>query len=427
MDSVIKFKLKPVADLIPYAQNSRTHSDEQVAQIAASIKEFGFTNPVLVGDDNVLIAGHGRVMAARKLRMREVPAMVISGLSEVQRKALVLADNRLALSAGWDVDLLKLEMQALADEGYDMALTGFDEDEINKFLADATEGLTDADEEQPAPPADPITKPGDTWLLGNHRLRCGDSTSAMDVEQLLAGVTPHLMVTDPPYGVEYDAGWRNEAAKNSSSMGIRKDTAKGKVTNDDKCDWREAWALFPGEVAYVWHADKFSLDVGTSLREVGFELRSQVIWAKSYLVVGCGHYHYQHEPCWYAVRKKAGATGHGQGDRKQTPLWQIDKPQKSETGHRTQKPIDCMKRPIENNSSPGQAIYEPFSGSGTTIIAAEMTGRLCYAMEIDPGYCDVAVARWEKFTGQKAVLENEKVGKAQGAKTAKGKKAKNKD
>jgi hypothetical protein len=211
------------------------------------------------------------------------------------------------------------------------------------------------------------------------------------VAKCLAGVKPHLMVTDPPYGVEYDPSWRGKGG------------AQGVVLNDDRADWREAWSLFPGDVAYVWSAPgPLQCSSYDSLEAVGLMPKQQIIWAKSSHVFGRGHYHYQHEPCWYAVRKKQGATGHWQGDRKQSTVWNIDKPMKSETGHSTQKPVECMKRPIENNSSPGQAVYEPFSGSGTTIIAAEMTGRACYAIELNPSYVDVAVKRWEDFTGEKA-------------------------
>lgn len=400
----IKFKIKKVADLIPYAKNSRIHDNAQIAQLAASIKEFGFTNPVLIGDDNVLIAGHGRVLAAQKLRLREIPAMVISGLTETQRKALVLADNRLALSAGWDEEMLGLELKALQEEGYNLELTGFDERELEKFLAQPGEdGMCDPDE-VPEEIVDPITKLGDTWILGSHRLRCGDSTVTTDVEALLGGVSPHLMVTDPPYGVEYDASWRNDAAE-AGIIGQKKSIrAIGKVMNDDRADWTDAWALFPGEVAYVWHAGNKAHIVAESLIKCDFEIRAQIVWAKNNFAISRGHYHPKHEPCWYAVRKKG--TGHWNGDRKQTTLWDIPKPQKSETGHSTQKPVECMKRPIENNSSPGQAVYEPFSGSGTTIIAGQMTGRSIYAMELSPVYVDMAVQRWEKFTGKKAILES---------------------
>jgi len=391
---------RSVSSLIPYARNSRTHSDEQVAQIAASIKEWGWTTPVLTDEEGMIIAGHGRVLAARKLGLKEIPVMVATGWTDAQKKAYVLADNQLALNAGWDMDLLKVEVQELDGLDFDLDLIGFDDKTLAGLLNDPTEGETDPDE-TPEPPADPVSALGDVWILGKHRIICGDSTNALVSEKVLNGVKPHLMVTDPPYGVEYDANWRNEAERgNGKKIGGR---AVGKVLNDDKADWREAWVLFPGDVAYVWHAGLFAGSVADSLTASGFKLRSQIIWAKSNFAIGRGDYHWHHEPCWYAVKEKA--TGQWAGDRKQTTLWKIDKPQKSETGHSTQKPVECMKRPIENNSSPGQAIYEPFSGSGTTIIACEMTGRTCHAIELNPAYVDVAVARWEAFTGQKAIHE----------------------
>ena len=387
---------RKLSELIPYARNSRTHSDEQVAQIAASIREWGWTTPVLCDDKGSIIAGHGRVMAARKLGLSEVPVMTATGWSEAQKRAYILADNQLALNAGWDMDLLKVEIQELAGNDFDLDLIGFDDKTLAGLLNDPTEGLTDADE-TPEPPVNPVSVLGDVWILGKHRIICGSSTDAHTVEKVLNGVKPHLMVTDPPYGVEYDPEWRERAGLNGPKA------AKGKVLNDDNADWREAWALFPGDVAYVWHAGLYAGVVGDSLLSCDFQLRSQIIWAKSVMVMSRGDYHWQHEPCWYAVRK--GKTGKYDGGRKQTTLWQIDKPKKSETGHGTQKPIDCMKRPIENNSSPGQAIYEPFSGSGTTIIACEMTGRSCHAIELNPAYVDVAIIRWQDFTGQKSILE----------------------
>ena len=306
--------------------------------------------------------------------------------------------------------MLKLELSDLKGLDFDLDRTGFSMDEINALLADkGTEGLTDPDD-VPEPPVEPVTRLGDVWLLGRHRLVCGDCTDPLVVDKALAGVKPHLMVTDPPYGVEYSAGWRNTAMPTKNDPSRWRDgagRATGAVMNDNRADWSEAWALFPGEVAYIWHADKKAHVVAESIEAAGFDIRAQIIWAKSQFVIGRGHYHPHHEPCWYAVRKSG--TGHWQGDRKQSTLWQIDKPRKSETGHSTQKPVECMKRPIENNSSPGQAVYEPFSGSGTTIIASEMTGRTCHAIELNPAYIDVAVKRWEDFTGQKATREELKV------------------
>jgi DNA modification methylase len=279
-----------------------------------------------------------------------------------------------------------------------LSLVGFSDDELAALIVPQTAGLTDPDEVPPLP-ADPVAVRGDVWLLGRHRLVCGDSTTVEDVDRALGGVKPHLMVTDPPYGVEYDPEWRAEA-------GVNKNRGKmGAVLNDDKSDWREAWALFPGEVVYVWHAGRHASSVQESLEAAEFEIRCQVIWAKDRFALSRGHYHWQHEPCWYAVRK--GATGHWAGDRKQSTLWSIPARESGGVGHGTQKPVECMRRPIENNSSAGQAVYEPFSGSGTTIIAAEMTGRACHAIELNPAYIDVAIKRWQDFTGQAATLEGD--------------------
>ena len=397
-----EISLRQVAALVPYARNSRTHSDAQVAQIAASIREFGWTNPVLIDGADGIIAGHGRLLAARKLGLTEVPCIVLDHLSETQKRALIIADNKLALNAGWDSEMLGLELQELAAEDFDMGLVGFTDDELAALLAEKTEGLTDPDE-TPEPPADPVSVLGDVWVLGKHRIVCGDSTDADTVAKCLNGVTPHLMVTDPPYGVEYDASWRQDRGVNKAGPGA----ATGKVLNDDRADWSEAWALFPGDVAYVWHAGLHAASVAQSLASCDLIVRTQIIWNKSSMLLGRGDYHWKHEPCWYAVRK--GRVGHYVGGRKQTTVWDIEKPRKSETGHSTQKPVECMKRPIENNSSAGQAVYEPFSGSGTTIIAGEMTGRSIHAIELSPAYVDVAVIRWQEFTGEKAVHEDGRV------------------
>jgi DNA modification methylase len=389
---------RKVSDLIPYARNARTHSDAQVAQIAASIKEWGWTNPVLIDGKGMIIAGHGRVLAARKLNIDQIPCMVATGWSEAAKRAYVLADNQLALNAGWDTDLLKVELKEIGEAGFDVTLVGFGDDFLAGLLNEGTEGLTDPDD-VPEPPAEPVTVLGDVYVLGKHRLVCGDSTNADDVAKALNGVAPHLMVTDPPYGVEYDPEWRNGLDK-------AKNRRTGIVSNDDRSDWREAWALFPGSIAYVWHGGLHASSVADSLVASGFALRAQIIWEKQKMVFSRGDYHWQHEPCWYAVR----GTGNWQGDRKQTTVWKIDNlnlatkqtNENERTNHSTQKPVECMKRPIVNNSSPGQAIYDPFLGSGTTLIACEMEGRACHGLELSPAYCDVIVKRWEDFTGNKA-------------------------
>lgn len=396
----LTFETWPIDRCIEYARNPRKN-DHAVDKVASAIREFGFRVPIVAKSDGTVVDGHLRLKAAKKLGLDEVPVILADDMTEAQIKAFRLSVNKVAEFAEWDIDLLKLEFADLEADGFDLSLTGFEVDEVQAFLADGpTEGLTDKDA-VPEVPADPVTVEGDVWLLGRHRIACGSSTDAHTVEALLGDVKPHLMVTDPPYGVEYDADWRNKAVRADGTAIAGR--ATGKVLNDDKADWREAWALFPGDVAYVWHAGLFAGVVAESLASCGFQLRSQIIWAKSNFAIGRGDYRWHHEPCWYAVKK--GAKGHYGGDRKQTTLWQIPKPKKSETGHSTQKPVECMKRPIENNSSPGQAVYEPFSGSGTTIIAGEMTGRHVYAIELNPAYVDVAVKRWQDFTGQQATLE----------------------
>lgn len=382
-----------VSDLVPYANNARTHSEAQVAQIAGSIREFGFNNPVLVDGANGIIAGHGRVLAARQLGMRDVPVIELGHLSEAQKRAYILADNRLAEQAGWDRELLSLELGELSDLGVDLDMLGFDASELDDLLSH--DAADPREEETPEPPKDPVSRLGDLWCLGPHRLLCGDATDETSVKRLLGDVRPHLMATDPPYGVNYDPEWRNRAGASETKR-------TGKVKNDDRADWRAAWALFPGDVAYVWHGALHATTVADSLVASGFEVRSQIIWAKERHVLSRGHYHWQHEPCWYAVRGK----GHWSGGRKQSTLWSIpSRDQDAETIHGTQKPVECMRRPMLNNSSPGQAIYEPFCGSGSSIIAAETCKRACYAMELDPAYVDVAVKRWEAFSGQTATLE----------------------
>ncbi len=395
----LKIKMTPVAQLVPYAANARTHSEQQIAQIAASITEFGFTNPILTGADYIIIAGHGRLLAAQKLGIDKVPVIVLEHLDEAQRRALVIADNKLAENAGWDEELLRVELAALDDLDFDLDLMGFSDEELENLLGDPDLALGEAEGEDdiPDPPEDPVSRPGDLWVLGKHRLLCGDATVATDVERVLGNVKPLLMVTDPPYGVEYDPGWRNKSGASATKR-------TGKVLNDDRADWREAWDLFPGDVAYVWHGALHAATVAESLEAAGFNVRSQIIWAKDRLVLSRGDYHWQHEPCWYAVKKTG--KGHWAGDRKQTTLWQIaNKDQDADTVHGTQKPVECMRRPILNNSSPGQAIYEPFMGSGTTLIAAETTGRVCHGIELNPAYVDVAIERWQQFTGQTATLD----------------------
>jgi DNA modification methylase len=382
--------------LLPSARNARTHSKAQVAEIAGSIRSFGFASPILVGEAGDVIAGHGRLAAARHLGLSEVPVIVLDALTETQRRQLMLADNRIALNAGWDLEMLKLELQDLSSLGADLSALGFSKSELAKALSPAKAGLTDEDE-IPEPGEVATVQPGEIWCLGDHRIACGDSTEPELVARLLNGAQPNLMVTDPPYGVVYDPEWRHRAGVNHSKR-------IGKVQNDERADWEAAWALFGGNIAYVWHGALHAGTVADSLERQGFAIRAQIVWAKERLVIGRGDYHWQHEPCWYAVREKGNWTG----DRKQTTLWSIpSRDQDAETVHGTQKPVECMRRPILNNTSPGDLVYEPFLGSGTTLIAAESCGRRCLAVELSPTYVDVAIRRWQAFTGKTALRDSD--------------------
>lgn len=384
-------------ELLANPRNWRLHPDNQRAALDKVLDMVGWVQNVIVNRrTGFVIDGHLRAdMAISK--GEKVPVQYVD-LSPEEESLILATFDRLTAMAGVDSEKLS-ELVEDASEAFpdiEEILLGMDD----LIEPEESDGLTDPDA-TPELDEHPVSETGDTWMMGRHRVRCGDSTNAADVEALLAGVSPHLMVTDPPYGVEYDPEWRDDRAGKFGPTG----TAKGKVLNDDRADWREAWGLFPGDVAYVWHAGLRAREVVESLEVSGFVMRAQIIWAKSQLAMSRGHYHFQHEPCWYAVRR--GQTGHWSGDRKQTTLWQIDKPVKSETGHSTQKPVECMKRPIENNSSIGQAVYDPFLGSGTTVIAAEMTGRACYGMELDQKYVDVIVKRWQEFTGKQAVLDGD--------------------
>jgi DNA modification methylase len=391
----------PLAQIIPYARNPRRNA-KAIATVAASIAEFGWRQPIVVDEQMVVLAGHTRLEAAHQLGLETAPVHVAKGLTEAQARAFRIMDNRSSENAEWDDALLGLELGDLMEAEFDIGLTGFTEDELSALMNGLSEegtGPQDGEDDVPETPETPVCRPGDLWVLGTHRLLCGDSTIATDIERLLGTVKPLLMVTDPPYGVEYDPSWRNQA-------GAAQTKRTGKVLNDDRADWREAWALFPGDVAYVWHGALHAATVAESLEAASFTIRSQIVWAKDRLVLSRGDYHWQHEPCWYAVKKTG--KGHWAGDRKQTTLWQISgKDQDADTVHGTQKPVECMRRPILNNSSPGQAVYEPFMGSGTTLIAAETTGRVCFGVELNPAYVDVAIQRWQAFTGQEAVLDGD--------------------
>jgi DNA modification methylase len=388
----MQIDLWPIERVKPYERNPR-QNDSAVDAVAASIKEFGFRQPIVVDKDGVIVVGHTRWKAAQKLGLKEVPVHVAKDLTPEQAKAYRLADNATNEIAQWDKELLPLELADLQAVGFDLGLLGFGEDELAKYLQPIHEGQCDPDD-VPAPPNEATTKPGDLWLLGDHRLLCGDSTNPEHVARLLEDRKPLLMVTDPPYGVEYDPEWRHQS-------GLNKSDRTGKVTNDDRVDWTEAYKLFPGDIAYVWHAGRFAAELATGLNTIGFEVRNQIIWRKARFAISRGHYHWQHEPCWYAVRKSRSA--HWTGDRSQSTVWDIAaKDGTGETRHGTQKPVECMARPIRNHGKIGDEIYDPFLGSGTTVIAAELLRRRSYGLEIDPAYCELIIRRYERFTGRKA-------------------------
>lgn len=382
-DKVEKWKIDK---LIPYARNSRTHSDEQVAQIAASIKEWGWTTPVLVDDTGQIIAGHGRIMAARKLGMSEVPVIVAEGWTDAQKRAYVIADNKLALNAGWDNEMLALEFGELEGLGFDLELTGFTLDEIDALKpVELTEGLTDEDE-VPEVPADPVTKSGDVWLLGKHRVMCGDSTSVDLVATLMDGGKADMVFTDPPYGVDY--------------VGINNDSRSGLADLLQQVFANYVVCAKPGAPVYVFHSDRCA-DIFHQVFREHFHFSSMVIWVKPALVLSQTDYQSMHEPCMYGWVE--GAAHQWRADRKQTSVWEFGK--ESVKGHTTPKPVDLVAYAIENSSRRSDVVIDLFGGSGSTLIACEKTSRHARLMELDPRYCDVIVKRWQDFTGKQATLE----------------------
>lgn len=384
--------------LIPYAKNSRTHSDAQVAQIAASIKEFGFVNPVLIDEAGGIIAGHGRVMAARKLGIDEVPCIRLAHLNENQKRAYVIADNKLALNAGWDEEMLKLEIKDLELAEFDISLLGFDAEELENILdePDTTKGLTE-DDQVPDPPEDPITVLGDVWVLGKHRLMCGDSCSINDIEKLCKEAAVDMWLTDPPYNVAYEGKTKDALTIQNDSMGdeqFRKFLRDAYVTAD--------LVMKPGAVFYIWHADSEGYNFRGAAQDAGWKVRQCLIWKKSTMVMGRQDYHWKHEPCLYGW--KSGAGHLWAADRKQTTILEFEKPSRNGE-HPTMKPVALFEYQMLNNTKGGDIVLDSFGGSGTTLIAAEKNGRVARLMELDPKYCDVIVKRWQEFTGKDAIHE----------------------
>jgi len=392
----IEVKYRKVEDLIPYVNNSRKHSDEQVAQIASSIKEFGWTNPILIDGTNSIIAGHGRLMAARKLKMEEVPTIELSHLTDTQRKALVIADNKLALNADWDTTLLTIELDELLKDGFSLDILGFNADELNALMEpEQVDGLTDEDA-VPDVPDEPITKLGDIYQLGKHRLMCGDSCSITDMEKLCDGQPVDMWLTDPPYNVAYEGGTKDALKILNDSMGndqFRQFLRDAYVTADT--------VMKAGAVFYIWHADTEGYNFRGAAHDAGWKVRQCLIWKKSTLVMGRQDYHWKHEPCLYGWKEGAGHLW--STDRKQTTIIEFDKPSRNGE-HPTMKPVALFEYQMMNNTKGGDIVLDSFGGSGTTLLAAEKNGRYARLMELDPKYCDVIVKRWEDFTGKQAVL-----------------------
>ena len=385
-----------VAKLIPYVNNSRTHDDAQVAQLAASIKEFGFRNPILV-DGVGIIAGHGRLMAARKLGLDKVPTIDCSDMTETQKKAYIIADNKLALKAGWDTNLLSLELQELDTNGFNLELLGFDSKELDELLApEVVEGLTDEDA-IPDVPDEPKTKLGDIYILGNHRLMCGDSTSIDDITKLIGGGGGvDMLLTDPPYNVAYEGATKQKLTIINDSMG----------NEEFRQFLRDAFVsantvMKAGAVFYIWHADSESYNFRGAAQDAGWKVRQCLIWKKSSMVMGRQDYHWKHEPCLYGWKEGAGHLW--SADRKQTTILEFDKPIRNGE-HPTMKPVALFEYQMLNNTKGGDIVLDLFGGSGTTMLAAEKNGRHSRLMELDPKYCDVIVKRWEDFTGKQAIL-----------------------
>ena len=383
-------ELVSIDKLIPYVNNARTHSKEQINKLRSSLREFGFINPVIIGRDYGIIAGHGRVMAAREEGINEVPCVFVDHLTEAQKKAYIIADNRMALDAGWDEEILRVEIEALQAEAFDISLTGFGEDEISDlFGSDKTDVEDDDYDLTAALEKAAFVEKGDVWVVGRHRLVCGDATNEADVATLMDGKRANLIVTDPPYGVSF---------KSNSGLTIKNDSMK------DEEFYNFLYKSFAnmvahtenGGAAYVFHADTEGLTFRKAFIDAGFHLAGVCIWSKNSLVLGRSDYQWQHEPVLYGFLKNGKHRWYS--DRKQTTIWNFNKPKRNEN-HPTSKPLDLLSYPIRNSSQENAIIIDTFGGSGSTLMACEATNRICYTMELDEKYASVILRRYVEDTG----------------------------
>ena len=400
MKTTTEMKLVPIGKLVPYVNNARTHSPEQINKLRSSLREFGFINPVIIDRDFGVIAGHGRILAAKEEGIAEVPCVFADHLTEAQKKAYIIADNRMAMDAGWDEELLRVEIEALQAEAFDLSLTGFDDKELSDLFkddADVQEDDFDVDAELEKPT---FSKTGDVWTLGRHRLACGDSTKADTFEVLMNGRKANLVVTDPPYNVNYEG-------------------TAGKIKNDNLADEKFYQFLFDAfsniekvmaddASIYVFHADTEGLNFRKAFSDAGFYLSGCCIWKKPSLVLGRSPYQWQHEPCLYGWKKSGKHQWYS--DRKQTTIWEFEKTKKN-TDHPTMKPIPLLAYPIQNSSMSNTLVLDPFGGSGSTLIACEQTDRDCYTIELDEKYCDVIVKRYIEQTGTSESVSVERNGR----------------
>lgn len=386
MKTTTQMELVPTDKLIPYVNNARTHSAEQVNKLRASLREFGFINPVIVDKDLNVIAGHGRILAAKEEKIPEVPCVYVDYLTEAQKKAYILADNRMAMDAGWDEELLRVEIEALQAEAFDVSLTGFDEKEISDLFKDSDGTGAEDDDfdlsaalEQAA-----FVEKGDVWTVGRHKVMCGDATVAEDVQKLMDGKKANLILTDPPYGVSFQS---------SDGLSIQNDSIKGEEFYQFLLAAMKNMVsvLAPGGAAYVFHADTEGLNFRRAFVDAGLHLAGCCIWVKNSLVLGRSDYQWQHEPVLYGFLKNGKHSWYS--DRKQTTIWNFDKPKRNKN-HPTSKPLDLLAYPIGNSTQANAIVLDSFGGSGSTLMACEQTNRICYMMELDPKYASVILRRY---------------------------------
>ena len=396
-----EMQLVAVSKLVPYVNNARTHNAQQITKLRSSLREFGFINPVIIDREYNVIAGHGRILAAKEEGIEDVPCVFVDYLTPAQKKAYILADNRMAMDAGWDEELLRVEIEALQAESFDVGLTGFDEKDIAELFAgedgDAQDDDFDVDEELQKPP---VTKSGDVWLLGNHRMICEDSTKEETYAVLMDGKKANLVVTDPPYNVNYEGSAgkiQNDNMENDKFYQFLLDA----FLNMEK-------AMADDASIYVFHADTEGLNFRKAFSDAGFYLSGTCIWKKQSLVLGRSPYQWQHEPCLFGWKK--GGKHNWYSDRKQTTIWEFDRPKKSES-HPTQKPVGLIAYPIKNSSMSNCIVLDPFGGSGSTLIACEQTNRICYTIELDEKFADVIVNRYIEQAGSAENVSVERDGK----------------